>query len=68
MGPSTENVFDVLKQLAIIERRPQETGEHFLNDLALDSSVFKIVLTSRPRGSIPTALWSSAYMVFLDSL
>jgi uncharacterized protein (DUF58 family) len=68
MGPSTENVFDVLKQLAIIERRPQETGEHFLNELALDSSVFKIVLTSRPRGSIPTALWSSAYMVFLDSL
>jgi uncharacterized protein (DUF58 family) len=66
--PSTENIFEVLKQLAVIERRPQQSGHDFLGELAQDTSVFKIVLTSQPRGSIPTALWSSSYMVFLDSL
>jgi uncharacterized protein (DUF58 family) len=68
VGPATENIFDILKQLAVIERRPHQTGSDFLAELARDPSVFKIVLTSQPRGSIPTALWSSAYMVFLDSL
>ena len=68
LGPSTENIFDILKQLAIIEGRSHQAGHNFLNELANESQVFKIVLTSQPRGSIPTSLWSSAYMVFLESL
>jgi uncharacterized protein (DUF58 family) len=68
VGPATENIFGILKQLATIERRTNKSGSDFLAELSRDTSVFKIVLTSQPRGSIPTALWSSAYMVFLDSL
>jgi uncharacterized protein (DUF58 family) len=28
---------------------------------------YNIVLTARPRGSLPTALWNSSYFVFLDT-
>jgi uncharacterized protein (DUF58 family) len=28
---------------------------------------YNIVLTARPRGSLPTALWNSSYFVFLDN-
>jgi len=28
---------------------------------------YNIVLTARPRGSLPTALWNCSYFVFLDN-
>jgi uncharacterized protein (DUF58 family) len=68
LGPAAENVYEVLQQLAAIQPRDHELQESFLSDLARETQVFKIVLTSQPRGSIPTALWNSAYMVFFDSL
>lgn len=68
MGPAAENIYNVLQQLAGVQPQTSEEGHNFLNDLARETQVFKIVLTSRPRGSFPTALWSSAYMVFFDSL
>lgn len=68
LGPSADNVYDVLRRLSSIEQRASDPGRDFLGELARESQVFKIVLTSQPRGSIPTSLWSSAYMVFFDSL
>lgn len=68
LGPAVENVYDILHELAVIEPCKREPGRDFLRELAGDSQVFKIVLTSQARGSIPTALWSSAYVVFFDSL
>ena len=29
---------------------------------------FNIILTSQPRGSIPTSLWGTSYLIFIDSL
>ena len=68
LGPAAENIYDILEQLAAVQSQSSEDGNNFLNDLARETQVFKIVLTSQPRGSFPTALWSSAYMVFFDSL
>jgi uncharacterized protein (DUF58 family) len=68
LGPAAENIYDVLQQLAAIQPQAPEPEHNFLNDLAHETQVFKIVLTSLPRGSFPTALWNSAYMVFFDSL
>lgn len=68
LGPAAENIYDVLRQLAAIQAQAPEPGHNFLNDLARETQVFKIVLTSQPRGSFPTALWNSAYIVFFDSL
>jgi uncharacterized protein (DUF58 family) len=44
------------------------SGDDFLRQVAADPSIFKIVFTSQPRGSIPTSLWSSSYLIFIDSL
>jgi len=68
LGPAVENVYDVLRQLAAIQARAHEPGRNFLRELADESLVFKIVLTSQPRGSIPTTLWSTSYILFTDSL
>lgn len=76
LAPSSENIYDVLGALALVEIRSDAMGVSgknssagdFLRDLAKDTSVFKIVLTSQPRGSIPTALWTSSYLIFTDAL
>jgi uncharacterized protein (DUF58 family) len=43
-------------------------GEDFLSRLGEEPDLFKIILTSQPRGSIPTHLWTSSYFVFMQSL
>jgi uncharacterized protein (DUF58 family) len=68
LGPAAENVYEILRELAIIQTSNAHAGRDFLTELAHEPGVFKIVLTSQPRGSIPTALWTSAYLVFFDSL
>ena len=68
LGAASDNVFDILSQLAVVQSQTGESGRGFLNELTNETNVFKIVLTSRPRGTIPTTLWSSAYVVFFDSL
>ncbi|MFQ5817230.1 MAG: DUF58 domain-containing protein [Terriglobia bacterium] len=75
MAPAGEIIHDVLYRLAFVEAQPAayRTGtghadNTLLQQLAADPNTFKIVLTARPRGSIPTSLWSSAYIVFMHSL
>jgi uncharacterized protein (DUF58 family) len=68
LAPAAENIYEVLQQLAAIPPQTPKPGHNFLNDLARETQVFKIVLTSQPRGSFPTSLWSSSYIVFFDSL
>jgi uncharacterized protein (DUF58 family) len=68
LAPAAENIYDVLRQLAGIEAATSKPTRDFLNELAAEPDVFKIVLTSRARGSIPTSLWTSSYMIFFDSL
>ena len=63
---------DLHDHLALIEPRGAESGGEgdgrFLESLREDSGTFKVVITSRPRGSIPTNLWTSSYFVFFQSL
>jgi uncharacterized protein (DUF58 family) len=76
LAPSSENIYDVLRALALVEAQSgsaaadsmKHSGGDFLRELAADTSVFKIVFTGQPRGSIPTALWTSSYLIFTDSL
>ncbi|HMD98153.1 MAG TPA: DUF58 domain-containing protein [Terriglobia bacterium] len=82
MAPAAEVVYPALEALALMEpnrsdNRPRGLsvgeGGHtaasaLLSQLAAGERGFNIVLTSRPRGSIPTSLWESSYMVFADSL
>jgi uncharacterized protein (DUF58 family) len=70
MSPAGEIVYDVLRMLAFVQPMPAaEDGDgKFLAELAGEPDLFKIILTSQPRGSIPTSLWTSSYIVFFQSL
>jgi uncharacterized protein (DUF58 family) len=63
-----EIVYDVLRCLARVSPLKAQADRSFLDSLSDAPDIFKIVLTSQPRGSIPTQLWSSSYIVFVPSL
>lgn len=67
MAPAGEIIYEVLRDLAFAEIKPGD-GRDFLRQLAEEPDLFKIIITSQPRGSIPTDLWTSSYFVFLQSL
>ncbi|HXY00448.1 MAG TPA: DUF58 domain-containing protein, partial [Candidatus Limnocylindrales bacterium] len=64
LAPSTENIFAVLRHLAMVEARPSEKWQSWLSDLAADPATFKIVVTSQARGTIPAEVWNTSYVVF----
>jgi uncharacterized protein (DUF58 family) len=70
MSPSADIIYPVLENLALIEPKPDSPSA--MRDLqariASAAHGFHIVITSRPRGSIPTNLWGNSYLVFMDSL
>jgi len=71
MSLAGEIIYDVLRHLAFIEAKPAPAGgdgASFLSRLGEEPDLFKIILTSQPRGSIPTHLWTSSYFVFMQSL
>jgi uncharacterized protein (DUF58 family) len=68
MAPSAEIIYEALRELATIQSDSSALGGQFLDDLASEREVFKIILTARPQNTIPTALWSSSYFLFLNSL
>jgi uncharacterized protein (DUF58 family) len=68
MGPAGEIIYDALGELARIEPDTSATGGAFLDELVREHELFKIILTRRSQHSIPTALWSSSYIIFIDTL
>jgi len=67
VAPAGEVIHDILRRLAVAAPLPAEPGRSFLSELADSSQLFKIILTRQPRGSIPSSLWSSGYVLFLES-
>jgi uncharacterized protein (DUF58 family) len=61
-------IYDVLRYLARVTPLKQQPGKNFLDSLNDSPDIFKIVLTSHPRGTIPSHLWNTAYFVFVPSL
>jgi len=68
MAPAGEIIYDVLRHLALAQPQPAEPEQNLLSQLAQDTQIFKIILTSQPRGSIPTSLWTSSYFLFMQAL
>jgi uncharacterized protein (DUF58 family) len=68
LAPAEEIIYDALRELAKIRPDESSIGGAFLDELASDHEIFKIILTARPQNTIPTALWSSSYFLFLNSL
>jgi uncharacterized protein (DUF58 family) len=65
-GPAAESIFTVLRFLATVQPIPFDPEHLLIQDLAAAPDLFKIIVTSQPRGSIPASLWSSSYVVFLE--
>ncbi len=63
-----EIIYDILRFLASVTPLKQQPGKSFLDTLDDTPDIFKIVLTSHPRGSIPSPLWNTAYFLFVSSL
>jgi uncharacterized protein (DUF58 family) len=56
------DVYQFLAHLALIEPKAEPS---VIDQLPVTGD-YNIVLTTRPRGSIPTPLWNASYMIFLD--
>lgn len=68
LAPAGEIIWDVLRLLALIEPQPLSAEPGLIESLRGESELSKVVLTSRPPGSLPEDLWNSAYFVFLPEL
>jgi uncharacterized protein (DUF58 family) len=68
MAIAGEIIYDTLGQLALVEADSSAKGGTFLNALASEQEIFKIIITSRAQAAIPSSLWSSSYFVFIDTL
>ena len=55
------DVYGFLAYLAVVEPQPLPS----VIDQLQPSDDYNIILTARPRGSIPTALWACSYFVFI---
>jgi len=68
LAPAEENIFKILRYLAVAEpERPGSEGL-LLQELAAAPDLFKLIVTGRPRGTIAAELWHSSYVVFLEPL
>jgi uncharacterized protein (DUF58 family) len=68
LASAEENIFAILRHLALAQALPVDPHHELLRDLTAAPDLFKVIVTSQPRGSIPAALWHSSYVVFLDDL
>jgi uncharacterized protein (DUF58 family) len=68
MAPSQEIIYPTLEALALIEPLIGVSTPSLLSAVASSPGAFKIIITAQPRGSIPTSLWGSSYLVFIDSM
>ncbi len=56
------DIYDFLRYLALVQPR---AAPSVLEKLEVTDD-YNLVITARPRGSIPTALWTSSYIIFLN--
>ncbi|HKM66010.1 MAG TPA: DUF58 domain-containing protein [Candidatus Acidoferrum sp.] len=68
LAPASENIFAILRHLALAQPVAPNSTPELLNQLAADPESFKIIVTSQPRGSIPSELWNTSYIVFASDL
>ncbi len=68
LAPASENIFSILRHLALVQPVAPDSTPELLNQLAADPESFKIIVTSQPRGSIPAELWNTSYIVFASDL
>jgi uncharacterized protein (DUF58 family) len=82
-GTGLEHLYRILRMLAIVkyetDRSPYTSGFRHFGSFPGDAEtpdlqrifsdkIFKIILTSQPRGSFPSGIWRSSHVIFFDEL
>lgn len=68
LAPAEQNIFQILRHLAIVQPLPADPRSEVLSQLASSPNLFKIIVTSQGHGTIPAGVWNSSYVIFLDDL
>jgi uncharacterized protein (DUF58 family) len=68
LAPAKESIFEVLRYLARAQPAASDPTHALLAELAADPELFKVIVTSQPRGSISASIWQSSYVIFLEDL
>jgi uncharacterized protein (DUF58 family) len=68
LAPAEETIFAILHHLALAQPLPPDPEHALLASLAASPELFKIIVTSQPRGSIHANLWHTSYVIFLEDL
>jgi uncharacterized protein (DUF58 family) len=66
LAATEDIIFDILRHLALVQPRPHDPSQALMADLAASPELFKLIVTTQARGSIPASVWSTSYVVFLD--
>ncbi len=80
-GTGTEHLYRILRSLAVVawEVAPEGASADLRGELSgilggaqlqevLSEKVFKIIITSKPRGSFPSTIWRSSHVVYFSEL
>jgi uncharacterized protein (DUF58 family) len=63
-APAEQNIFPVLRHLALVQPILPDAPPRLSAAQATDQGAFRIVVTTQRRGSIPAEVWNSSYVVF----
>jgi uncharacterized protein (DUF58 family) len=63
-----EIIFSVLRYLATAEALPPDPKRALFADLMETAEVFRVIVTSESRGSIPSSIWNQSWIIFLEDL
>ena len=57
-----------LKHLATAKPFPPDPKRALLSELASEPEIFRVIVTSESRGSIPSSIWNQSWVIFLEDL
>jgi uncharacterized protein (DUF58 family) len=63
-----EVIFDILRHLATAKPCPPDPKRALLSDLANAAEIFRVIVTSESRGTIPSSIWNQSWVIFLEDL
>jgi uncharacterized protein (DUF58 family) len=61
-------IFDILRHLATAKPHPPDQERPLLTSMVSAPDVFRVIVTSESRGSIPSTIWNKSWVIFLEDL
>jgi uncharacterized protein (DUF58 family) len=68
LAEADEIIFEILRHLATAKPCPPDPKRALLSDLASQPEIFRVIVTSESRGSIPSNIWNQSWVIFLEDL